>query len=105
MLARLVLSISLVLPIAAHAACSVSQSDTNTLTVTFGSKDCPRTPEAKAAFARNLKSAVIAMNSESASGRKRGQMRTSSQQKLYNLADLQHQSDYLSGQARYFGQK
>lgn len=105
MLARLMLSIVLVLPNAAHAACSISQSGANTVTVTFGGKDCPRTPEAKAAFSRNLKLAVNAMNDTPQSTRTPGELRTSSQQKLYNMSDLQHQSTFLSTGGRYFGQK
>jgi hypothetical protein len=103
MLARLLLSTILVLPLAAHADCSLSQSDRSTLTITVGSKNCLRTAEAKAAFARNLKMAVSAMN-DATDARANGELRTSSQQKLYNIADLQHQSTYLAG-PRYFGQK
>jgi hypothetical protein len=103
MLARLLLSTILVLPLAAHAACSLSQPDRNTLTVTVGSKNCLRSAEAKAAFARNLKMAVSAMNAATDT-RANGDTRTSAQQKLYNIADLQNQATYLAG-PRYFGQK
>jgi hypothetical protein len=94
------------LPMTANAACTLSQSGANTLTVTYGGKDCPRSAAAKEAFARNLKLAVAAMNApRSASKPDRGEMRTSAQQRLYNLSDLHEQSDYLNSRSHYYGQR
>lgn len=106
LLCRLVLFVLPALPVAANAACTLSQSGANTLTVTYGGKNCPRSAEAKNAFARNLKLAVAAMNAPRGTSQPdRGELRTPAQQRLYNLSDLHEQSDYLNSKSHYYGQR
>ncbi|HYD78610.1 MAG TPA: hypothetical protein VEC06_02280 [Paucimonas sp.] len=73
------------------------------MTVTYGGKGCSRSEATKAAFAKDLKQAVVAMDAAT-DARARAELRTSTQQKLYDIADLRHQSRHLSG-PRYYGQK
>jgi|GEM_PF-4878914 len=103
------------------AACSLTETDANTLTLTVSARGCARTPEDKAAFARGLRQAVADMNAEdgyaagaggyeaplprNATLRKlRTNPHTTAQRKLYNFEALRRQSNNLSSGMRYYGQ-
>lgn len=102
---RYILPLMLCFPLAAHAVCSLGHEDGNTLVITYGSKDCTRNPEARAAFVRDLKAAVQVMDARIEAAERAQELRNQREQRLYNLSDLKHQARHLSGGARYYGQK
>jgi len=100
-----------VLSVSANAgACTVNQSAPGVVTLSVGSSGCLSKTDDLAKMAAALKTAIASMPSgsrSSSSGGSRGRgnlvSRTTSQQKLYNIADMVDQGRYLSGKPHVDG--